>query len=82
MLSTGYGAFQVWELYELAKVKPYEYAMIVVPVQINLGICLGTKIQKRVYKRQAMKMAAREQHVEEVGSQAAVDEKTALMAKE
>jgi hypothetical protein len=78
----GYGAFSVLEMMELARVKTFEYAAIVVPVQINMGLMFATRVQRKMEKRAAMKAARREQHVEEQGSLAgvAVDEKMALMA--
>jgi len=76
----GYGAFYILAMTELAKVKTLEYAMIVVPVQINIGLMIGTKMQKNIEKRAAMKAAVKLQDVEEQGSQVLVDEKAALMA--
>jgi hypothetical protein len=53
--SAGYGAFQILADLDLAHVKTLEYAVIVVPVQINLGILFGTLVQYRVEKRIAKK---------------------------
>jgi len=47
----GYGAMSVLKEVDLAHVKPYEYALILVPIQINLGFLLATKIQKRIERR-------------------------------
>jgi hypothetical protein len=81
-VALGYGAFSVLEMMELARVKTFEYAAIVVPVQVNMGLMFATKVQQKMEKRAAMKAARREQHVEEQGSLASVvaDEKMALMA--
>lgn len=81
-LSTGfgYGAFEILAMTDLAHVKAFEYAMIVVPVQINFGLMIGAMMQKRIEKRAAMKAKARGQDVEEQVSAVLVDEKAALMA--
>jgi hypothetical protein len=83
-VTLGYGAFSVLEMMELARVKTFEYAAIVVPVQINMGLMFATMVQRKMEKRAAMKAARREQHVEEQGSLAGVvaDEKMALMAEQ
>jgi hypothetical protein len=77
-----YGAFSVLEMMELARVKAGEYAAIVVPIEINMGLMFATRVQMKMEKRAAMKAARREQHVEEQGLLAGVvvDEKMALMA--
>ena len=81
-VALGYGAFGVLETADLARVKTFEYAAIVVPVQINMGLMFATRVQRRMEKRAAMKAARREQHVEEQGSLAGVvaEEKMALLA--
>ncbi|KIY03546.1 uncharacterized protein Z520_00237 [Fonsecaea multimorphosa CBS 102226] len=75
--SLGYGAFQTLEKLDLARVKNIEYALIVVPVQINLGILLGTvmqfRMEKRLARRQALKLQAAK--VED----GVVEEKAALL---
>lgn len=78
----GYGAFSVLETMELVRVKTFEYAAIVVPVQINMGLMFATRVQRKMEKRAVMKAARREQHVEEQGllTDVVVDEKMALMA--
>ena len=73
--SLGYGAFQILADLDLAHVKTLEYAIIVVPVQINIGILLGTVMQYRMEKRIARKQALLANFEEE----GAVDEKAALM---
>ena len=80
-IGLGYGAFSVLEMMELARVKTFEYAAIVVPVQINMGMMFATRAQRKMEKRAAMKAARRELHVEEQGSlvDVVVDEKVALM---
>ena len=55
--SSGYGAFQILADLDLAHVKTLEYAIIVVPVQINLGILLGSVMQLKMEKRMARKQA-------------------------
>ncbi|EXJ67411.1 uncharacterized protein A1O5_09424 [Cladophialophora psammophila CBS 110553] len=55
--SLGYGALQTLEKLDLARVKNIEYALIVVPVQINFGVLLGTVMQFRMEKRHARKEA-------------------------
>lgn len=75
-LSTGYGAFWIWEAMDLAHVKTYEYAFIVIPMQINLGIMIGSKMQMRMEKRTAMKEAVKKGNEEE-RALLAVEEKTA-----
>ncbi|KAG9796128.1 hypothetical protein KCU88_g107, partial [Aureobasidium melanogenum] len=54
----GYGAFQILADMDLAHVKPLEYVIIVVPVQINLGILFGTLMQFKMEKRIARKQKA------------------------
>jgi hypothetical protein len=74
--SLGYGAFQILADWDLAHVKPLEYAIIVVPVQINFGIFFGSIMQLRMEKRLARKQAmALESAKSEAG---ATDEKVAL----
>ncbi|KAL2413622.1 hypothetical protein ABEF95_003827 [Exophiala dermatitidis] len=58
----GYGAFQILADMDLAHVKPLEYAIIVLPVQINLGILFGTLMQFKMEKR-----IVRKQKAESVG---------------
>lgn len=76
--STGFGAFKILDDMELAHVKMIEYAIIVVPFQINFGVFLGTimqfRMEKRIARKQTMKMegAKREETV-------ASDEKVALL---
>ena len=79
--SLGYGAFDILANFDLAHVKTYEYAIIVVPVQINLGILLGTVMQFKMEKR----LACSEQAFKKVESEistAATDEKAALLEQE
>ncbi len=56
-LTAGYGAFQIWESYDLAHVKTIEYAVMVIPTQLNFGIMLGSRMQMKMEKRIAMKEA-------------------------
>ena len=73
--SSGYGAFQILADMDLAHVKTLEYAIIVVPVQINLGLVLASVMQFRMEKRIARKQALLAARVEE----GEADEKAALM---
>ena len=73
--SLGYGAFQILAEMDLAHVKTLEYAIIVVPVQINLGILLGSGMQFRMERRIARKQALVAARAEE----GLADEKAALM---
>lgn len=61
-VSFGYYAFSLLEALDLAKVKMTEYLVIVVPIQINLGILIGTifqfRMEKRIAQRKARKAAA------------------------
>ena len=76
--STGYGAFQILADMDLAHVKPIEYAIIVVPFQINFGVFLGTLMQFRMEKRLARKQAMKLESVKlEQAYQS--DEKAALL---
>ncbi|KAK5200909.1 hypothetical protein LTR96_011977, partial [Exophiala xenobiotica] len=56
----GRGAFKILATWNLAHVKPIEYAIIVVPVQISLGMFLGTiaqfKMEKRLARKEAVKL--------------------------
>jgi len=53
----GYGAFQILADLDLAHVKTLEYAVIVIPVQINMGIFWGSVMQYKIEKRIARKQA-------------------------
>jgi len=75
--SCGYGAFQILAATDLAHVKPLEYAIIVVPVQINIGILLGTLMQFKMEKRIARKQALQLQSV--TLEEGPADEKVALL---
>lgn len=55
----GRGILNILEDFDLARVKPKEYLIIVLPIQINLGIQLGSLIQHRVEQRQAARRAVR-----------------------
>jgi len=75
--SCGYGTFQILAATDLAHVKPLEYAVIVAPVQINIGILLGTLMQFKMEKRIKRKQALQLQSVKlEEGP---ADEKAALL---
>lgn len=76
-MTTGYGAFHVWAMMDLAHVKTLEYAIMVIPIQINIGIMIGSKMQMKMEKRIAMKEAVKE-HTEEEQALLAVDEKAVV----
>ncbi|OQV01722.1 hypothetical protein CLAIMM_07024 [Cladophialophora immunda] len=75
--SLGYGAFQTLEKLDLARVKNIEYALIVAPVQINFGVLLGTVMQFRMEKRLARKQALKLQAAKV--EDGLVEEKAALI---
>ncbi|EXJ88218.1 hypothetical protein A1O1_05148 [Capronia coronata CBS 617.96] len=82
--SFGYGAFQILADMDLAHVKTLEYAIIVVPVQINLGILFGTLVQFKMEKRMIKKQMAKgpqsvSADVKVDTETAAIDEKAALL---
>jgi len=79
VLSTtfGYGAFQILADMDLAHVKKLEYAIIVVPVQVNLGILYGTLLQFRMEKMIAKRQALKFESVKVEEGMA--DEKAALL---
>ena len=76
-MSFGYYAFAVLKAMNLAHVKIDEYIMIVVPVQMNIGILIGTvmqfKMEKRIAMKEAQKLAAAK------AEDGAADEKQALL---
>jgi len=75
--STGYGIFHILATMDLAHVKPIEYAVVVIPFQINFGVFLGTIMQFRMEKRLAQKEAFK--LVVAKFEPATVDEKQALL---
>ena len=75
---TGKVAFYILEQMDLAHVKPLEYCIIVLPIQVNLGILLGSAIQFKAEQRRAKKLASRKVDAE-VGD---VCEKQALLLTE
>ena len=79
-LSFGYYVFNLLEAMQLARVKPIEYYAIVMPVQVNLGILIGTILQSRMEKRIAQKEALRAAAAKAEEGQA--DEKEALLDAE
>jgi hypothetical protein len=76
-LIAGYGAFQIWESWDLAHIKTYEYVVMVIPIQINIGIMIGSKMQMKMEKRIAMKESVRKTNEEE-RALLATDEKTVI----
>lgn len=75
-LAVGKAMFITLELTDLARVKPLEYFVIVLPIQINLGIIWGSALQFAAEKRQARKLAEKK-----TDSELAVTEKERLLAK-
>lgn len=57
VMGLGKGAFYILGELELAHVKPIEYLVIVLPIQINLGLLLGSAIQFKTEQRAAKKQA-------------------------
>ncbi len=80
-LAFGRYAFGVLAKMDLAYVKPLEYAIIVVPFQINFGILLGSfaqhKMEKSIARKEAMKAQNARAELEN-----ALDEKAALLDAE
>ncbi|RMZ84520.1 hypothetical protein DV737_g1125, partial [Chaetothyriales sp. CBS 132003] len=78
-ISFGYYALQVLDEMELARVKSIEYYTIVLPVQVNIGVLIGSafqyKIEKRMQRKEALKAAAPATTLEEGN----LNEKTALL---
>ena len=73
----GYYAFGILERMQLARVKPLEYYIIVLPILVNMGVLIGTafqfKMEKRIARKEAQKALAAK--LEEGSS----DEKAALI---
>jgi len=78
VLAFGYGALHVLEMRELARVKTVEYFVILVPIQMNLGLLIGSKMQMKMEKRAAMKEAEKMTKVEAEDVKI-VDEKAPLI---
>lgn len=55
-IGMGYGALQILRVMELARVKPLEYALCIIPIQINLGLMIGTKFQRKLEKKEAARL--------------------------
>ncbi|KIX02688.1 uncharacterized protein Z518_08630 [Rhinocladiella mackenziei CBS 650.93] len=77
-ISCGYGALQILANLDLAHVKPLEYAVIVIPAQVNFGVFLGSIMQFKMEKRIARKETMKLQNAKADG--VAADEKAALLA--
>lgn len=73
--TAGYGIVQVLAEYGLARVKCCEYMIILLPIQVNMGLGLGTLMQWKMEKRIAAKQMAAK--AIEVGT---IDEKQELMS--
>ena len=74
-MTFGYYAFGILEQMQLAKVKDLEYYVIVLPIQANFGVRIGTAFQYKMEKRIARKEALKTAKLEEGSG----DEKTALI---
>jgi len=68
----------ILERFDLAHVKPLEYLIIVLPIQVNIGILMGSGVQFKAEQRANKKMAARKVDAEV----ATVDEKQALLVEQ
>jgi len=77
-MAIGKASFMILEGFDLAHVKPLEYAVIVLPIQVNFGILLGSAVQFKAEQRRNRKMAARKAVDAEAGS---VDEKQGLLVQ-
>lgn len=75
MMTVGKGVFMILEELDLARVKPLEYLIIVMPIQVNLGILLGSAVQFKTEQRRNRKMATRKAADAEA---ATIDEKQRL----
>lgn len=77
-MAIGKASFMILEETDLARVKPLEYMVIVLPIQVNLGILLASLVQFKAEQRRIKKMAAQKA----VDAEAAVvDEKQSLLAE-
>ncbi|KAK5092179.1 hypothetical protein LTR70_005834 [Exophiala xenobiotica] len=75
-MAIGKVSFVILEQLDLAHVKPLEYMIIVLPIQVNMGILLGSLVQFKAEQRRIKKMAAQKA----VDAEAAiVDEKQSLL---
>lgn len=75
-LAIGFMFVNILEAFDLAHVKTLEYCVIVLPIQVNLGVILGSAIQFKAEQRQIRKMAAGKKIDAEIG---AADEKQVLL---
>ena len=61
-MTFGYYAFDLLEQMQLARVKPLEYCVILLPIQANIGVLIGTgfqyKMEKRIARKEALKAEA------------------------
>lgn len=78
-VSFGYYVFGILDMTGLAKVKTLEYGVIVVPIQINIGLMVGTMMQWRMEKRIAKKQRLAREHGEDEEAQPMLGEKEALI---
>lgn len=77
-MAIGKVSFVILEQLDLAHVKPLEYMIIVLPIQVNLGILLGSLVQFKAEQRRIRKTVAQKA----VDAEAAiVDEKQSLLVE-
>lgn len=75
-LALGHCIFTVLEATDLARVKTLEYWIVVVPIQVNIGVLLGSAVQFRAEKRAVRKMGLKRGDAEAV---VVVEEKERLI---
>jgi hypothetical protein len=74
-LSGGYYVFCCLEMTGLARVKNVEYAVIVMPIQINIGLMIGTAMQWRMERRIEKKQRLARENGEDEEAQPMLGEK-------
>lgn len=74
---SGKAMFTVLESYDLAHVKCLEYMVIVLPIQMNIGILIGSALQFKFEQRAARKAARKD-----IEADASIDEKQSLLTAE
>lgn len=77
-MAIGKGVFMILEDFDLARVKTLEYFLIAVPIQVNLGILLGSAMQFKAEQRCDRKIAAQKALDAEA---ATIDEKQRLLVQ-
>lgn len=79
-MAIGKAVFMILEQMDLAHVKPLEYMIIVLPIQVNMGVLMGTVVQFKAERRRIKKMAERKAVDAELAS-ATADEKQGLLVQ-